>query len=66
MSNTPSKDDFKEKLEYALTQAQIYFSFKKHAYVEGVEDQFNNVVEECSKLGLLPTGAYQRLTGLTK
>jgi hypothetical protein len=54
-----SIDEFKEKLEYALNQA---------APTTGLEwpysfeiDRFNHVLEEISKLDLLPRGAYSRL-----
>lgn len=52
-------DEFKEKLEYSLAQS---------APVAGLEwpynceiTRFNHVLDEISKLGLLPYGAYQRL-----
>ena len=52
-------EDFKEKLEYALTQAQPPWHMEYPYFYETL--RFNHVVEEISKLDLLPDGAYKRL-----
>ena len=54
--------EYQEKLEYALTQAQLDLTgIRSTDYGMGIKHQFNNVVEECSKLNLLPKGAFERL-----
>lgn len=56
--------EFQEKLEYALTQVCPYDGNPPaeltHAY-----ELFENLVEECCKLNLLPPGAYQRFANLS-
>ena len=49
----------KEALEYALDQSKL--GYGKEEFLNGAYHQFNNVLEEVSKLGLLPAGAYDRL-----
>ena len=58
------EQEFKEKLEYALTQACTFKPGDSLCDVGQACDVFENVIEECCKLGLLPNGAYKRLAAL--
>lgn len=56
----------KDALEYALTQARPKVEqLSSGEYADWAEaraaETFNNVVEEISKLNLLPSGAFERL-----
>lgn len=60
-TRTKIMDDFKEKLEYALTQARPFHTVRRYPYDDGEATAFNGVIEEIVKLDLLPKGAYERL-----